>query len=212
MVDQFGLKKNAEVIWHGADASFLEKEPLPERDRFFTLMLGGESLQKNPTMAIKAWARVDPVLRKKFPLKIVGFSGKQNSPIQTTIRKYKLENEVAVYKWVSDQDILNYFRQARLFLFPSLYEGFGFPLLQAMATGTPVITTNQSSIPEIMGSVGFQIPPSDYRLMSKKIQLLLNDSDVWNYQARISRKRAIIFNWQKSAEAHRKVYKEILCP
>lgn len=203
-------KEKINVIYHGVDEEFSKLEPVEIESRNFTLMLGGDSWQKNPELAIKAWAQVNPNVRKKFPLKIIGFCGPQDSQILKSISSLSLEEDIEIVGWVSEEEIIKQFRHARLFLFPSRYEGFGFPVIQAMRVGTPVITTDQSSIPEIAGKAGIKVSPDDCKEMSSAINTLLKDNSVWIEQQRIGLQQAQKFDWEKSIKAHLDVYKSVL--
>ena len=198
------------VIHHGVDNDYLTESPLPREQRKFTLMLGGDSYQKNPAAAIAAWSQVDKSVREQSPLRIVGFCGDDASPLLSALREHDLEGVVDVRGWISQEEMVQSFRQAALFLFPSRYEGFGFPPLQAMACGTPVVSTNRSSIPEVLGPVGFQYDPDDHAGMAQSIERVLSDPVLWAEQSRDGAERACSFTWENSAQAHLDVYSRIL--
>ena len=198
------------TIHHGVDSDYLIDFSLPLDERQFTLMLGGDSFQKNPEAAIACWAEVPPEIRQKYPLKIIGFCGSDSSPIMQAVKKYNLENLVQINGWVSQEEMVEAFKKAAVFLFPSRYEGFGFPLIQAMACGTPVISTNRSSIPEVLGPVGFQFDPDDHAGMAAGIGRVLSDPALWAEQSASGAQRAGSFTWENSAQAHLDVYSRIL--
>jgi len=211
MVRYLGYRaETLHVIHHGLDGGYRMEKVLEKKDRTHTLMLGGDSLQKNPNTALKAWAKVDPVLRGKYPLKIVGFCGGISSPLLAAIRELGLEKEVSVKGWVDQQQLVDLFKRAALFLFPSRYEGFGFPLIQAMAAGTPMICSNTSSIPEIVGQAGLKYDPDDHRGMAEGMTALLSQINDWNQQSSKGLDRAEQFDWEKSAAMHIKTYRELL--
>ena len=204
-------KRKITSIYHGLDDDYVCGNITPYSGRKFTLMLGGDSYQKNPELAIRAWAKVAPELRNKYPLRIFGFCGSKTSPLLEALKANGLEHEVKVSGWISQAEMVRNFRDAALFLFPSRYEGFGFPLIQAMASGTPVLSTNKSSIPEVLGNVGFTYDVDDYMGMATGISKLLSDEGCWLSQSDEGRKRSELFTWEKSAKAHLEVYKELLC-
>lgn len=197
-------------IFHGLDVEYICNKFIPYDKRSFTLMLGGDSYQKNPEVAIRAWAKVESSLRKKYPLKIYGFCGNEESILLKAIKENDLADEVEVNGWISQENMVRNFRSAALFIFPSRYEGFGFPLIQAMASGTPVISSNTSSIPEVLGEVGFQFDPDDFIGMAKAANFLLSDEIEWQQQSELGVKRAKQFDWENSAEKHIKLYEEFL--
>jgi len=194
------------VIYHGVDEEYFEKSPLSFDDRSHVLLLGGDSFQKNPETAIAAWSKVNTELRNKFPLKIVGFCGSASSPILCAIKKYGLQGEIDIKGWISQKDMVEYFRRSVLFIFPSRYEGFGFPLIQAMATGTPVISTNKTSIPEVLRSVGFQHDPDDINGFAENIEKILTQRSVWQKQSDAGLTRSKLFTWKNSAKSHFEEY------
>ena len=194
------------AIYHGVDEEYFKIQSLPFYNRTHVLLLGGDSSKKNPETAIAAWSRVSREIREKFPLKIVGFCGSTSSPILHAIKKYGLEDEVDIKGWVSQKDMMEYFQRAVLFLFPSRHEGFGFPLIQAMATGTPVISTNQASIPEVLDNVGFQLDPDDIKSFSESIEKVLMDYSFWQKQSDLGLARSAIFTWENSIKAHYEEY------
>ena len=194
------------VIYHGVDEEYFEKPSLPFDDRSHVLLLGGDSFQKNPETAIAAWSKVNPELRNKFPLKVVGFCGSTSSPILCAIKKYGLQDEIDIKGWISQEDMVEYFHRSVLFIFPSRYEGFGFPLIQAMATGVPVISTSKTSIPEVLGGVGFQLDPDDINGFAESIERVLTHRSVWQKQSDTGLTRSKLFTWENSAKSHFEQY------
>ena len=203
-------ENNVSVIYHGVDDEYLDNNIIRFEDRNYTLMLGGDSHQKNPETALACWSKVDPALRNKYPLKIIGFNGTAESPLSGALRKYQLDSDVEVLGWVKQEEIVRYFKYAALFLFPSRYEGFGFPLIQAMVSGTPVVSTNKSSIPEILDTVGFQSDPDDVSAMVDAVHKLLTDMELWKHQSHIGVERGRQFSWNNCAAKHLEIYNQFL--
>jgi len=204
--------ERVKAIYHGLDDEFLEQEMVSADNKLclelrrYVLMLGGDTYQKNPDGAISAWARVSEPLRNKYPLKIIGFCGNDQSPLIRALVNYGLIDSVEVNGWVSQNDLKKYMREAILFLYLSRYEGFGFPLLHAMASGTPVISTDKSSIPEVLGNVGLKFDPADHIGIANGIEQMLTNSSLRMEQAVSGIERAKQFCWRKSATAHLKLY------
>jgi glycosyltransferase involved in cell wall biosynthesis len=196
-------------IYHGLDRDYIHEDIIPLNKRPYTLMLGGDSYQKNPELAIRAWAKVAPDLRKRYPLKIVGFCGSESSTLLQAIKQNDLENEVEVKGWITQDEMVQNFRFASLFLFPSRYEGFGFPLIQAMASGTPVISTNQSSIPEVLGDAGLVYAPDDADGMAHGIEKILNNNAEWENQSTKGFHRSKLFSWKNSVRKHLELYESV---
>lgn len=200
------------VIHHGVDMdfSFIEGEPLPLENRDLTLMLGGDSFQKNPTGAIAAWSIVPKALRDRFPLTIVGFTGTSDSPLVQAIIDHNLQDEITVFGMVPKATLIEFYRRAALFLFLSRYEGFGFPILEAMASGTPVVHSSTSSLSEIAGGAGIPCNPDDHPSIARSISHLLISKDEWIIRQHQGLLRSQKFNWDTSARKHISIYNSLL--
>jgi glycosyltransferase involved in cell wall biosynthesis len=114
-----------------------------------------------------------------------------NSSEYTTSIKY--------FDFVAYDDLADFYRAADIFVFPSLYEGFGLPILEAMACGTPVICSNQASIPEVAGEAGLIFDPFSTRDISDKLHQMLMDSDQKEEYRDRGLKHVINFDWRKTA-------------
>lgn len=95
-----------------------------------------------------------------------------------------MQNEVQVKGWVTQEELIDSLRSAALFIYLSRYEGFGFPPLHAMASGTPVIASNCTSIPEVLSDVGFMYDPDDQDGVARGIAGILNDQVLWQQPSR----------------------------
>jgi len=195
-----------EFVFDGAEAC----SNIVNETRNYVLMLGGDSPHKNPEGAIAAWAKVPLEIRHKYPLRIIGFCGNDQSPLLQALRKYGLENEVEIKGWVTQQELIDHLRSAALFVYLSRYEGFGFPPLHAMASGTPVIASNCTSIPEVLGDVGFKYDPEDHDGVARGIEDVLNDQALWQQQSVAGIARSKKFSWKESASKHLKLYESVL--
>jgi glycosyltransferase involved in cell wall biosynthesis len=107
------------------------------------------------------------------------------------------------------EDLPYFMNGAELFVFPSLYEGFGLPVLEAMSCGTPVISSNRSSIPEIMGSAGILIDPTDVRDLAERIVGLLRDSKERERLRVLGKEQAALFSWKEVARKTLLVYQSV---
>ena len=97
-----------------------------------------------------------------------------------------------------------------LFVFPSLYEGFGLPPLEAMACGCPVIASNTSSLPEVVGNAGILIDPHDFDALAEEMYQILTNNDLKQELSKKSVNRAKLFSWKNTARETWKVYDEVL--
>ena len=99
---------------------------------------------------------------------------------------------------------------AEIFVYPSLYEGFGLPPLEAMACGCPVITSNTSSLPEVVGDAGIMIDPFDVDSLTESMHKILTDNDLKKELSKKSLERAKLFTWKKTADQTLEVYEDVL--
>ena len=203
------------TIYHGLRQEFFQADapkelPGANAANNFCLLLGGDSYQKNPEGTIRAWAKVAPEIRRRFPLKIIGFCGKDNSPLLQTIAECDLQKEVEVRGWVSDAEVLASFKNATLFLFLSRCEGFGFPLLQAMAGGVPVITSTAPTLVELSQESARHFPADDSEAIATGIETVLSDAELYRSLSQKGLQRVRDFTWEKSVAEHLALFRRLL--
>jgi len=129
--------------------------------------------------------------------------------LRKTIRDLNLEEDVLVPGYVPEQDLPIFYNAADVFVFPSLYEGFGLPVLEAMACGAPVVALNSSSIPEVVGDAGILIDPVDVDgALVRALEDLLTDPSRRQLLRERGLKRAKQFSWQKAAVETLKIYED----
>lgn len=121
-----------------------------------------------------------------------------------------LGDEVYFLRGVSNDDLVLLHNAASLFVFPSLYEGFGLPLLEAMACGTPVLASNNSSIPEIVGEAAVLVEPRDVKTIAVRISSLLTDNTLRAELVRKGHERAAHFSWSKCARQTIAAYRQAM--
>ena len=130
---------------------------------------------------------------------IAGKTGRGYQSILDLPRQLGLEESVIFTCYVPESELPFFYNAARLFVYPSIYEGFGIPVLEAMACGTPVVTSNVSSIPEVTGDAGLLIDPYDTRMMVQEIKRVLQDKDLREKMSAAGLERARQFSWEKMA-------------
>src|SRR5213075_3252929 len=130
--------------------------------------------------------------------------------LRRAVHRYKLNKYVRFFGFVPDKTLAVLYRLARVFVFPSLYEGFGFPPLEAMACGTPVITSNVSSLPEVVGDAALLIDPLDPTAIAQAIRRVLMDSDLRDDLRQRGLRRVKDFSWERSVRRVREIYEEVL--
>ena len=126
------------------------------------------------------------------------------------MHRLKLHKHVRFFGFVPDQTLAVLYRLAGVFVFPSLYEGFGLPPLEAMASGTPVITSNVSSLPEVVGDAAVLIDPYDPEAIADAMRRVLSDTDLSQELSLRGLERARHFSWDRSIGRVHQIYQEVL--
>jgi glycosyltransferase involved in cell wall biosynthesis len=181
----------------------------------FVLYFGGFDLRKNVPRIIEAYGRLPEALRRVYQLVIAGRYQHLGHPLypdpRETIRRLGLESHVVFTGQIREQDKAPLYSAATVFAFPSLYEGFGMPVLEAMACGTPVVTSTLSALPEVAGDAGLLVDPYDPDAICQALAELLESQARRDELSRRGLERARRFTWRQVAEQTVRVYKETLC-
>jgi glycosyltransferase involved in cell wall biosynthesis len=175
----------------------------------FILFVGTLEKRKNVPILLKSFYKLKKS-KLNHKLVIVGGKGWKYTRIFDLIEGLNLENDVIFTDYVSDEYLVKLYNAADLFVYPSLYEGFGLPPLEAMACGCPVITSNTSSLPEVVGDAGVMVDPNDIDSLTESMIKILTDNEYREEMGRKSLERAHMFSWKKTAEETWDVYKEVL--
>lgn len=164
--------------------------------------------RKNLSFLIKVFSEVV----KSYPdynLVITGKKGWYYEELFTLTRELSLEKKVVFTGYISDQDKPKLYKGASIFLFPSLYEGFGLPPLEAMSLGIPVVSSNTSSLPEVVGDTGILLSPNDELAWVRSIKSILSDKTIQKNLSKMGLEQAKKFSWQRCAEETLNVYEEV---
>ncbi len=205
-------EEKIEVIYHGIDHNLFKIYQEPKVDfelpKKYILSVGSIEPRKNLIGLLKAYALLDDELKAEYKLVLVGFKGWENREIMKIIK----ENERSIFYlgFISDEELAKVYNLASLFVFPSFYEGFGLPPLEAMACGTPVISSNASSLPEVGGDAVVYCDPNSSLDIKEKISIVLNDKNLQKEMIDKGLKQAKKFSWEKSAKEHTRVFNEVL--
>lgn len=175
----------------------------------YILFLGRLDARKNITGLIQAFNIIKNEVKNDLQLVIVGKKDFKFNNIRETINNSPFKNDIIITDYVPDNEIPYFYSNALVFVYPSLYEGFGFPVLEAMACGCNVITTNISSLPEIANNNAILVEPNDYNGIVKGIKKILTDKEFANKLVKSGKKNAKNFNWITSAEKVLNLYKEV---
>ena len=186
-------------------ARFRRKNELPDE---FILFLGTLQPRKNLPGLIRAYARLQP--SERLPLYVVGGEGWMYSEIFHEVKRLGLEDVVRFPGYAASETLPLWYSAATAFVYPSFYEGFGLPVLEAMACGTPVVTSDRTSLPEVVGSTGLLIDPDDPDSIAEALRRLTSDADLRASLARSGRERASQFTWQRTARETAAVYRDAL--
>jgi glycosyltransferase involved in cell wall biosynthesis len=187
-------------------ATVRQKYGLPEH---FVLSVGTIEPRKNLATLLEAFSRLTPY-DPRPPLVIAGKTGWLYETFFRRLRELGLEDQVVLLGFVPDDDLPALYSAADLFVFPSLYEGFGLPALEAMACGTPVVASNASSLPEVVGEVGLLVDPHDVGGLAAAMERTLADERLRAEMRAKGLERARAFTWEKTARETLRVYAEVL--
>jgi glycosyltransferase involved in cell wall biosynthesis len=141
---------------------------------------------------------------------IVGKRGWLYKGFFRRLRDLGLEGEVFFHGFVPDEDLPALYTAAELFVFPSLYEGFGLPPLEAMDCGTPVITSDTSSLPEVLGEVGIMVDPRDVSGLTEAMRRVLTDGGKRREMRERGLRQAARFSWERTAQETLEVYRSVV--
>jgi glycosyltransferase involved in cell wall biosynthesis len=181
------------TIHSGISESYFDAVPA-ERARRYVLYVGTIEPRKNLDTLLDAWALLKQSLRDEFDLVIAGPSGWSSD--QTLAR---IEREATYLGYVPEERLPGLTAGATVFVYPSLYEGFGFPVAQAMAAGVPVLTSNNSCLPEITGDAAILIDPRSAAAIASSLTRMLESESLLADLAARGRIRADLFRWEKCA-------------
>jgi glycosyltransferase involved in cell wall biosynthesis len=174
----------------------------------YILTVGSLSPRKNLETLFAAFKE----LRRRgrpHPLVVVGPTAWKSAGIFRQLRTLGIESDVLLTGFVSDDDLPALYSGAAAFAFPSLYEGFGLPPLEAMACGTPVVTSNNSSLPEVVGDAGLLVDPLDVEALASALDRLLTDPELSSRLIRRGIARSKTFTWERTARAHSCIYRDV---
>lgn len=206
-VDLFNIpEERIRTIYHGFDRKTFrvysrdELSPVKQKYRLpenFILYAGSIEPRKNLVNLIHAYLSLDGNIRSKYKLVFAGFSGWKNREVMDLIKGK--EPDVTYLGYIPDEDLARIYNLASVFVFPSFYEGFGLPPLEAMACGCPVITSNTSSLPEVCGDAAYYIDPWSRESIAEGIHRVITDENLRKHLIERGKERSRLFSWEKSA-------------
>lgn len=217
LIEYCGCKKeNISVIYYGIDPQFIRFDQLqrahirrsfgfPDSDTHLVLITGAQ-FYKNQLTSLKVFERLQSMCKR--PVKLVRL-GKPYAEWTQAVSKSGLKDHVIELEFVPSERMQDIYNSVDCLLFPSWYEGFGWPPLEAMSCGTPVVTSNVASLPEVVGNAGFMLAPDDVEGLSCAVYSLLEDLNVRQNFVQRGLARAKLFNWESNIMETLKIYEQI---
>jgi glycosyltransferase involved in cell wall biosynthesis len=178
-------------------------------DRPYLLFLGGAEPRKNHRLLFRAFAQ-SKRLQKEFSLLAIGNVESRGDNLLRTAREYGIGDHVQCPGFVPDNDLRLLYSFAEVFVFPSLYEGFGFPAVEAMACGAPVVLTDNTSLPEVGGDAAWYVSPWDSEQLTDCLERLVFDKIQRQQMTEMGLQQAGQFTWEKTARETLAVYQETI--
>jgi glycosyltransferase involved in cell wall biosynthesis len=203
------------VIYNAIDERFLREPSGQEisdtRERYqldgpFVLYVGNIKPHKNLERLIEAFHLVRREGFERLKLLIIGDQISKFPRLRRAVDRYKLHKHVRFLGFVPNDTLASLYRLATVFAFPSLYEGFGLPPLEAMASGTPVVASNTSSLPEVLGDAAVLVDPYSTAAIAGGLTRVLGDADLRARLREMGLARARMFSWEDSVRKVKAVY------
>ncbi len=174
------------------------------------LNVGTLEPRKNVVTLIRAFKRLREKGFEDCKLVIAGEKGWLYKQIFKEVDHSDLQQEIMFLGVVRDEDLPMLYNCADIFVYPSLYEGFGLPPLEAMACGIPVITSNTSSLPEVIGDAGIMVNPTDVDSLCEVMSNVLTKKELWQHMSSKGLQRSKLFTWEKAAKGILEIYDKVL--
>lgn len=203
------------AVYNGFNSHFHVQPKAPEITRKYIdaddylFFLGNTDPKKNTPRVLKAYSDYLKKSTKKLPLLIADLKEDAIDRILEEGKLTEIKSHLRFPGYIANADLAALYGGAFAFLYPSLRESFGIPMLEAMACGTPIIAGNTSAMPEIAGEGALLADPFDTEDITEKILLLENDEKFYQQQVEYGIKRSELFSWRHSAESLLKIYKEL---
>jgi glycosyltransferase involved in cell wall biosynthesis len=147
---------------------------------------------------------------RSIPIVLAGREGKDSASLLSRIKKHDLDRWVFKTGYLNDSELREIYRSATVFVFPSFCEGFGLPLLEAMASGTPIVASRTAALPEVCQDAALFIDPEQPESMAEVIIRVLKDTDLREELIRKGKRRILDFSWESTAKQTLSIYRSML--
>jgi glycosyltransferase involved in cell wall biosynthesis len=220
LIQKYGIDENKiQVLYLACDEQFCpakdENSLLVTRKKYnaeagYVLHISSSDPRDNTPVVIRAYQRTR--YESKIPQKLIicGNIGLEEMKFEKLIRELSLKNSIIFTGRLSEKELAAVYQAADLFIEPSLYEGFGLQVIEAMACGIPVITSNVTSLPEIVGDAGILVSPTDIESLASAMVKILTDSGLNQTLRQKSLERAKFFSWDRAAQETLDIYNKLL--
>lgn len=215
LIETYGLdQEKITVVYNGVEFEKYNTPVTPEKienvrkkyqlpNRFY-LYFGGNRKHKNIPNIIKAYALLSKEIRSEVKLVITN----KSLDLVSLAKELNIEEDVCFTSFIDEEDKIALYQMAEVSVFISLYEGFGIPVIESMAAGTPVITSNTSSLPEAAGPAGILVDPYSIEEISYAMDTIVSNTQQYLKLKKLGLERAQKFSWDSSAEIVRSVLKK----
>jgi glycosyltransferase involved in cell wall biosynthesis len=219
LIDTYGMKEDKiSVTYLGVAPAF---RPLPDADaearlarfalsRPYILGVGNLQPRKNILRLIRAFAELRRTQAIPHQLVLVGQMAWKGTEILRAVEDLGLLDAVTMTGYVTDDELVALYGRAAVFVYPSLYEGFGLPILEAMACATPVVTSDVSSMPEVAGDAALLVDPTSEAAIADAVGRVLNDSPLAAAMKLRGLEQSRRFSWPAAAEQTAKIYRRLI--
>ena len=185
---------------------FKNKYQLPDD---FILHFGNTAPKKNTIGVLKAYSLYSSNNKNNFTLVITDCSKDYIESLLKEINEPELIKKIHILNYISFSEVPFLYNLAKVFLYPSHRESFGMPVIEAMACGIPVVTSNTSALPEIAGGAAILVDPKNAAGIADQISILINDAERYNSYKEKGLKNARRFNWNDAAKKTLEIYNEL---
>jgi len=193
----------------GLDVECFRPAEHRQEGRPYVFCVAGSDPTKNVTVLIDAFAKLPDTLRSRFDLVLAGDVCKR-ADIRAAVEQHGLGAHTRLVGLISDRELVAYYQQATVFVFPSLYEGFGLPVLEAMGCGCPVICSNVSSLPEVAGDAAVLVDPHRPEQLAEELARVLDSAALQSTMRARGLARAQEFVWDRTARQTIAVYERLM--